>query len=339
MNKEAPAYICWFENDFMADRAVIRMTPHQRLMYRALCQVARYCETRPYLPDDDNELYVLADSDSLDHWKDNREDVLRKFQRVVIDGKPMLAQKRVLAGAEDYEEWLAQKKAAGKSSAKARSQRSLNGRSSGSVESNESNESIENGKSKASTDPSQPQNLLTPTGIDTSLPQNSSPDTQNPSEEIPTAPEGFRHDAPVGLAWEFGEWVKMTSLRRKKLGFPDVPLQRPPHWKTTWAGDFRRLLDAGYTTAEIRMMMKFVFNSDRWIKFMVRPAGFVKCHDQIAGDLRIPIHEVAPEMTPREREIARTRRMHERERDDFREEIRVGQVEAEMSQEFQDQEL
>jgi hypothetical protein len=176
------------------------------------------------------------------------------------------------------------------------------------------------------TDPSQPQNLHTPTGGDTSIPQNPIPTTQNPepsksappsADDLPEAPEGFRHDAPVGLAWEFGEWLKMTNPRRKKLGHKEVPLQRPSHWKITWAGDFRRLFDAGYTTAEIRTMMKFVFNSDRWLPYIVRPAGFVKCHDQIAGDLRISAREVAPELTAGEKATARGKRQQQRDKEDY----------------------
>lgn len=138
MKTSSPEYICWHENEFMADRAVVRMQPHQRLMYRALCQVARYCETRPYLPDDDNELYILADADSIDQWKANREAILVKFQRVTVDGKPMLAHKRVLADAALYDEWLAQKRGAGKASADSRRQRAMDSRSTGAQQSSES---------------------------------------------------------------------------------------------------------------------------------------------------------------------------------------------------------
>ena len=106
--KYEPVYLCWVETDFMGDRAVLRMTPHQRLMYRQLCQVAMFCSTRPYLPDDDNELYLLADADSLDHWKVNREAVLIKFHQEEIDGKPMLAHRRILY---DWDRILSQNEA------------------------------------------------------------------------------------------------------------------------------------------------------------------------------------------------------------------------------------
>jgi len=153
MSTPSPEYICWHENEFMADRAVVRMRPHQRLMYRALCQVARYCETRPYLPDDDNELYILADADSIDQWKANREAILVKFQKVTVDGKPMLAHKRVLADAAQYEEWLAQKRGAGKASADSRRQRALDGRSTGAQQSSESIERSKEEKEKEVEEP------------------------------------------------------------------------------------------------------------------------------------------------------------------------------------------
>jgi len=122
-------------------------------MYRALCQVARYCETRPYLPDDDNELYILADADSIDQWKANREAILVKFQKVTVDGKPMLAHKRVLADAAQYEEWLAQKRGAGKASADSRRQRALDGRSTGAQQSSESIERSKEEKEKEVEEP------------------------------------------------------------------------------------------------------------------------------------------------------------------------------------------
>src|ERR1019366_1215977 len=115
-----PDYICWHETEFMADRRVVRMTPHQRLMYRSLCQAGMFCSTRPYVPDDDIELFVLADADSLEHWKQNRDAVLVKFHPVEIDGKPMLAHKRLLADWDQINESVNQKRAAASSGGKAR---------------------------------------------------------------------------------------------------------------------------------------------------------------------------------------------------------------------------
>lgn len=113
-------YVCWHENEFMADRHVVRMTPHQRLMYRSLCQAAMFCSTRPHLPDDDDQLFILADADSLEHWKQNRDAVLVKFYPEEIDGKPMLAHKRLLADWDQILEGVNQKRAAASRGGQAR---------------------------------------------------------------------------------------------------------------------------------------------------------------------------------------------------------------------------
>ena len=115
-----PVYICWHETDFMGDRHVVRMTPHQRLMYRSLCQAAMFCSTRPYVPNDDTDLFVLADADSLEHWKQNRDAVLVKFYPAEIDGKPMLAHKRLLSDWDRINEVVNQKRAAASRGGKAR---------------------------------------------------------------------------------------------------------------------------------------------------------------------------------------------------------------------------
>lgn len=123
--KYEPVYICWVETDFMGDRVVMRMTPHQRLMYRALCQAAMFCSSRPYLPDDDKELYLLADADSLDHWKENKEAVLAKFYLEQVDGKPMLAHRRIMHDWEEIIEFVEHRRAAGAKGGQARAKHML----------------------------------------------------------------------------------------------------------------------------------------------------------------------------------------------------------------------
>jgi hypothetical protein len=123
--KYEPVYLCWVETDFMGDRTVMRMTPHQRLMYRALCQAAMFCSSRPYLPDDDNELFLLADADSLEHWKANRDAVLVKFFREEVDGKPMLAHKRMLHDWQGIMNYVDQRRAAGSRGGLARAKHML----------------------------------------------------------------------------------------------------------------------------------------------------------------------------------------------------------------------
>jgi hypothetical protein len=93
-----PKFIPWSELDFWNDPVVVQaMNWMQRHLYRALLLKAHVCATRPYLPDDDNQLWLLADAGSLKNWTDNKEPILQKFTREVIDGKPMLAHKRVLS--------------------------------------------------------------------------------------------------------------------------------------------------------------------------------------------------------------------------------------------------
>jgi uncharacterized protein YdaU (DUF1376 family) len=81
-----PNYICWYGKDFQADVTVRRLTPHQRLMLRSLLQEAFYCSSRPYLPEDDEELAILADADSLAQWKKNKDAVMRKFTLIPEKG-------------------------------------------------------------------------------------------------------------------------------------------------------------------------------------------------------------------------------------------------------------
>ncbi len=126
-----PDYLCWHERDFMGDRVVVRMSPLQRLMYRALLQAAPYCSTRPYLPDDADELVYLADAPDLDAWRSNSAAILKKFYRVEFEGVGYWAHKRILADyrqmieadAKRKREWEAKKEARSASASKAGNKR------------------------------------------------------------------------------------------------------------------------------------------------------------------------------------------------------------------------
>jgi hypothetical protein len=314
-----PIYILWHEGDFIADRAVMRMTPHQRLMYRCLCQVARFCETRPYLPDDDNELYVLADADSLEHWKANREAVLAKFQRVLIDGKPMLAQKRVLSDHADYQSYLEQKSGAGRASANARAPRALNGRSAAVQQSNEvmSNEKInstDNTQDRQNSTNVSTLNLLT-TQNQNSEPENSEPQNLNTSlAPLPTAREMMKDPefremviGPVQLCDFFESVLLKTNPRRITRGKKPADA-RPQHWEKTWVADFQRLLDSGYSVPEIEKMILYAFG-DRWLCFTYKPANLIKNHDKLAKDLKIPVRTLPPEKTAFEKRLEKAQRI------------------------------
>ena len=101
--KIKPKYITWYEDAFQAELRVRHMRPIQRHFYRSLLIQASYCSTRPYLPDDDSQLWMLADADSLEHWKDHAPPVRAMFQPVTISGMKLLSQKRLLKEWETME--------------------------------------------------------------------------------------------------------------------------------------------------------------------------------------------------------------------------------------------
>jgi hypothetical protein len=95
--KYQPKFIFWHELEFMGDEQVaMGMSNLQRHFYRALCIKGMFCSTRPYLPNDDNQLWLLADAGSLKVWQENKDAVLVKFQEVEIEGVKLLAHKRLL---------------------------------------------------------------------------------------------------------------------------------------------------------------------------------------------------------------------------------------------------
>jgi hypothetical protein len=95
-DKIKPKYINWYEETFQAEPRVRHMKPIQRHFYRALLIQAFYCSTRPYLPDDDAELWILADAESEEQWMEHAKVVRRMFEPVVIEGVKLLSQKRLL---------------------------------------------------------------------------------------------------------------------------------------------------------------------------------------------------------------------------------------------------
>jgi hypothetical protein len=73
-------------------------------MYRTLLQAAFFHSTRPYLPDDDAQLWLLAGCESPKRWERNKEVVRAMFTTVEIDGVRLLSQKRLLADWDRLEE-------------------------------------------------------------------------------------------------------------------------------------------------------------------------------------------------------------------------------------------
>jgi hypothetical protein len=74
-----PIYQPWNEEVFNADVHVRAMLPIQRWMYRTLCQAMFFHTTRPYLPNDDEILWVLAGCESIEQWMTYKEKVMRRF--------------------------------------------------------------------------------------------------------------------------------------------------------------------------------------------------------------------------------------------------------------------
>ena len=75
-----PRWIKWDEDSFQADRIVQRMTCVQRSFTRTLMVECYYNPLRPYLPNDDSQLWELADAENLEQWLENKDKVLRKFE-------------------------------------------------------------------------------------------------------------------------------------------------------------------------------------------------------------------------------------------------------------------
>lgn len=93
-------YQPWNHEVFMADRHVRKMKSHTRKSYAMLLHEMFFCTTRPYLPDNDQDLYAYADCDSIEEWLGMKDEILRMFEKVTLNGARMLYHKRV---AEDWD--------------------------------------------------------------------------------------------------------------------------------------------------------------------------------------------------------------------------------------------
>ncbi len=123
-----PKFIPWSEEEFSSDECVRAMNPIPRWMYRTLLQSAFFCSCRPYLPDDDNVLWILAGCGDREQWEAHKAQVLSSFDRLEIDGKKLLGQKRLIADWERLQLIREAASMAGKLSGEAR-RRTVNDRS------------------------------------------------------------------------------------------------------------------------------------------------------------------------------------------------------------------
>lgn len=93
---DKPEYQQWNEEEFRADVYVQGMTWLQRHLYRALLHCAFFHSTRPFLPSDDDILWVLAGAESLEMWLENKPRILKRFTPATHDPN-LLENKRVTA--------------------------------------------------------------------------------------------------------------------------------------------------------------------------------------------------------------------------------------------------
>jgi hypothetical protein len=90
------SYQPWDEESFQSNRKARRLSTLPRWMYRTLSQAAWHCSTRPYLPDDDAELWDLAECESREQWEMYKESVRAMFTPVVINGVKLLGHPRLV---------------------------------------------------------------------------------------------------------------------------------------------------------------------------------------------------------------------------------------------------
>src|ERR1700735_2755673 len=105
---DKPSYQPWSEESFQSNRAARRLATLPRWMYRTLCQAAFHCETRPYLPDDDAQLWELAECESREQWDAHKAPVRAMFTPIVLDGKNLLSHKRI---TDDWDKLLTKRQA------------------------------------------------------------------------------------------------------------------------------------------------------------------------------------------------------------------------------------
>lgn len=88
-------YQPWSHEEFMSDRRVRRMSSVALKTYMMLLHEAFVCSTRPHLPDDEEELELMAYCSDHEEWMSVRDTVLGMFSKGMANGKPVLFNKRL----------------------------------------------------------------------------------------------------------------------------------------------------------------------------------------------------------------------------------------------------
>lgn len=117
-----PNWIKWAQEDFEHACYKMKLNKVQQDMYFHLLMACYFGDDRPYIPDDPEQLWVLAEADSLEHWKQNCQPFLsKKFVEVTREnGDEMLQNPRAMREWEELRKQLVQRQNAGAASVAAR---------------------------------------------------------------------------------------------------------------------------------------------------------------------------------------------------------------------------
>src|SRR5437763_5857055 len=97
----------------------------QKLLFRCLLQTSFVCESAPYIPNDDDVLWILAGADDREMWQREKPLIMDKFEAFIDEqGHNLLRQKRVesdyLYAAQRREELAKKRSDAGRKGAEVR---------------------------------------------------------------------------------------------------------------------------------------------------------------------------------------------------------------------------
>src|SRR5437764_11038302 len=89
-----PAFQLWYEQNHEADFIVLQMNWLQKLLYRCLLQTSFVCESAPYIPNNDDVLWILAGAENREMWQREKPLIMDKFE-AFIDEQGLLRHKRL----------------------------------------------------------------------------------------------------------------------------------------------------------------------------------------------------------------------------------------------------
>lgn len=267
-----PEYICWHENDFMADLYVSRrLTPHQRLMYRSLCQAAMFCSTRPYLPDDDEQLAWLADADSVEHWQANKDAVMKKFFKT----EHGWGHKRILSDWEKINSTVAARREAGRKGGTANAKQEPSTSSTNNVNGNVNENENEN-----------PLGDNDIGGASVSQRQDTIPDTTTPASRGMSGESVLNTITPQSgdITTQASALVDLLySLLKQRINNGESDLRIHADYATLWFEDMVQLLSK-YDCKTCERIIR-ASQGGRWKKYSVRGEGVLKNADKIHEQL------------------------------------------------------